>query len=318
MVKRICTALFVLFLGASTASAQDANEARRLFEQGVAAASRQSWPDAIDAFRRSFAIVERASTAYNLAVALGRAERPREALAALDDYFRLANQSEASEAERYRQATELRTRLEGRVARLTLTIAPATATVSVVGTAIEGSGAERTLLLDPGSHRVTVAAGDRTEDIEITLAAGETQTRTVNLEQGGAAQPEPQPAQPSGGDAFGVLGIVGVVLAGVGAASFGVMIGTGVVSNDTYETLRSECTENADGTFSCGAEWRDEISFGSDMALTSTIFTVIGGVTLAAGLALIIVDVADGGGESARLEITTGPGLAGLGARGRF
>jgi hypothetical protein len=188
----------------------------------------------------------------------------------------------------------------------------------VDGAAVEGTGAERTLRLDPGAHRVSVTAGDQTEEIDVTLASGETQTRAVNLEQT-IAEPDPQPvAPPPSGETFGTLGIIGAIVAGVGVASFAVMIGTGVSSDETFNFLKTNCADNGDGTYDCMGRYDDRIADGSTMALTSTIFTVVGSLALAAGVVLIAVDLADGSGESARLELTPGPTLAGLGGRVRF
>jgi hypothetical protein len=317
VIRTSCAAaLLAVLLTAGTASAQDASQARQLFEQGVSAAASQRWTEAIDAFTRSFAIVERASTAYNLAVALGRVDRVRDALGALEDYFRLANASDSGEAERHQQATELRTRLEGRVARLTLTVAPEDATVEIDGTAVEGSGATRELTMDPGAHVIRVVSGDDSEEVSVTLAAGEAATRSVSL--GGGAVDTPPPAQPAarGGDPLGMLGIVGIAIAGVGVAAGAAAIGTGVASNDIYNGLIERCGPDHDA---CPPGSEGDISTGSSLAWASTALTIVAGVAVAAGVTLFAIDLADGSGsERAQLEITPGPTLAGLGGRVRY
>src|SRR5688500_10431398 len=130
MVNRLLFALsmgFALFAVDAVAHAQDQEQARRLFEQGLEAADRQQWQQAVEHFRQSRAIMDRPSTAYNLAVALENTGRVREALEALADYFRMANAAES----RYAQATALRSELDARIGHVVLTITPDSARVEV-------------------------------------------------------------------------------------------------------------------------------------------------------------------------------------------
>lgn len=99
-------AILLLLLSASTASAQDETEARRLFEQGAVAFEGGRFEDALTSFRESYALSGRSELLYNIAVSLDRLRRDREAI----DAFR-----------RYLDAvpdTDARSEIEARIAAL--------------------------------------------------------------------------------------------------------------------------------------------------------------------------------------------------------
>lgn len=158
MVRLLLALLLASLVVAAPARAQTAaetREARTLFEQGRALSTEERWIDALDAFQRSRALLERASTVFNLAAVLVRLGRTREALVALDDFDRLADP--ARDRAIIAQASELRTTAQASLRHVVLHIAPAEARVEVDGAVLEGSGAERTTTLDPGAHTVVVS-----------------------------------------------------------------------------------------------------------------------------------------------------------------
>lgn len=278
-------------LWASAAHAQE-EEARALFSQGVEAASAERWDEAIDRFQRSFALIERPGTAYNLAVALDRAGRAGEAAEMLETYFRIAPADDSRMAE----AQALRTELASRLATLTLTVSPEDASVEIDGTPREGSGGVRTYALDPGAHTIVVAAdGYATQSINVSALGGPL-AHTVTLVAG------------SSGGGLGALGIAGIALAGLGLASGGVAIGTGVVAKSVHDDLEARCG----GPCPPGNE--SDIEQGRAMAATSIAFTVIAGVAGIVGVTLLAIELGSGGGSSAALELRPN----GVGVRARF
>lgn len=179
-----------LSLASASARGQDAGaprpiapevEARALFEQGVSLSAEERWGEALEAFRRSRVLVERPSTVFNIAVALLRLGQPTAALAAIDDFMRIADPRQ--EAARLAEAARMRELATTALARLSLTVEPAQSTVTIDEVAIEGSGATRELTVDPGRHRVDVAAeGHRATSVVVSLMPGETRSEVIRLE----------------------------------------------------------------------------------------------------------------------------------------
>lgn len=176
--------LGALSLAPNGAAAQDRgtelNEARRLFEEGLALAEVDRWAEALSAFRRSAALVPRASTSYNIANALYRLDRPVEALEELDAYDRMP-EVRADDHARQRGET-LRELLESNVAQVELQVAPAEAMVFVDGRPSVLLGAKRTLILNPGMHSLRVShEGYEPYRREIAVERGSRSTYAVQL-----------------------------------------------------------------------------------------------------------------------------------------
>jgi hypothetical protein len=145
---------------ASTATAQedkagDPQQARRLFEEGVALAESQRWAEALSAFRRSAELVPRASTSFNIANALYRLDRPADALVELDRYGELPEVQRDYAA--LRREAALRALVEDAVAEVRLAITPSAAEVFVDGRLSTATGFERLIHLNPGTHSIRIA-----------------------------------------------------------------------------------------------------------------------------------------------------------------
>ncbi len=146
--------------------------ARVFFDRGLHLASEDRHTEALELFRQSMQLVPRASTALNLAIELQRLGRGREALAVLDALPELS----PSDQDRADERT-LRARILPSLATLIVRIGPTdiaeAAELTVDGEVVPSEGRERTVLLDPGSHRIAVAAtGHLTERRSVTLLAG--------------------------------------------------------------------------------------------------------------------------------------------------
>lgn len=180
MVIRAAILIVLIPSVALAQSRADEQQARTLFEQGVQLSSQERWAEALEAFRASRAIVNRPSTVYNIATSLQRMGRIRDAIETLEEYLGLTVSDPAERAE----AEQLRGTLHSMLARVTISISPETAELSVDGRADAGIGADRDLILDPGDHViVATASGHRARTIEVTLAAGARETRQVALER---------------------------------------------------------------------------------------------------------------------------------------
>lgn len=167
-----------LLLLASTAAAQEP-DARALFEQGVEHADQERWGEAVEYFRRSWALDERAVTAFNLAGAQLRLGRPIATLDALQDYLRFAGGRDPRR-EAARELSELA--LEA-IVHVDLTLDPPHATLRIDGVLAAGEGARRELRLDPGEHLLRVEAdGHVARSVTLSLLDGERASRSIALE----------------------------------------------------------------------------------------------------------------------------------------
>lgn len=141
---------------ASAPTDADITEARSLFRTGVEMSAAQRWAEALDAFRRSQAIVPRASTLFNIAIALHRLGRVQETIETVDAYLEASDpQTDLADRE---EAARLRLDARQRVAHLVVRVRPAQARIEIDGQPREGEGEVRELLVDPGHHTIVATA----------------------------------------------------------------------------------------------------------------------------------------------------------------
>jgi hypothetical protein len=152
-----------------------------------------------------------------------------------------------------------------------------------------------------------------------SLAAPRLNRLRAQAQRRGRASDEPPPSEPDTRPAESSEGAVfwaGVVTSSVGAALLAVSIGTGVASNDIYGDLQQSCPGGV-----CAPERQADIDRGQSLAIASTATLAIGGAAAAAGVVMMLLDLASS--ETAvesgpGVEVTGGPGAAGVGLRARF
>lgn len=153
--------------------------ARADFDEGVRLAREQRWPDALAAFERSRARVDRPNTALNVALALRQLGRLRAARRVLREC--LAMPQTAAEPDLGRDAALVLGLVIDAIATVSLTVDPTDATVRVDG---ESAPDPRSVELDPGDHSFVVSAPGRADETFGTaLRAGERVARTVRLRE---------------------------------------------------------------------------------------------------------------------------------------
>jgi tetratricopeptide (TPR) repeat protein len=158
MVRRaLAVALVVTATATLTAPAraQDAAAARRSFTEGQRLAAEERWVEALEAFEASLELLERPGTVFNVAAVLIRLGRARDAIRAIERFMEISDPRR--DAAMRGNAEQLRAAAEESLQHVTLTVRPPGASVEVDGELAEGTGAERALILDPGSHTVAVA-----------------------------------------------------------------------------------------------------------------------------------------------------------------
>ncbi len=108
----------------------------------------------------------------------------------------------------------------------------------------------------------------------------------------GPTSSAPATTRATGG--LGTLGIVGIVGMGLGLATGGAAVGTGVAAHGTFTDLEAMCT--ADGR--CPMEAQSDIDSGSTLAATSTALTFVGLGLSVAGAVLFILDLLEDDDEA--------------------
>ena len=170
--------------------------AREEFQRGVALSQTQRWSEAVEAFRRSRALIDRPRSAFNMALALQHLGRMREARQALHQC--LAMPETGADAGLQHDAEALLAAVRAAVGTLYLAVAPPVAEARVDGERQLGDGGTRTLDIDPGRHVVSLAAeGLSTQEFILQVAPGERVVRRVDL----ATRPARVRVMPSVGDA---------------------------------------------------------------------------------------------------------------------
>jgi hypothetical protein len=154
-------------------------QARADFDEGVRLARAQRWTDALTAFERSRARVDRPNTALNVALALRQLGRMIAARQVLREC--LAMPQTAAEPDLGRDAALLLGLVVDAIATVSLAVDPPDATVRVDG---ESALDPRAVELDPGEHAFVVSAPRRADEtFALTLRAGERTARAVRLRE---------------------------------------------------------------------------------------------------------------------------------------
>lgn len=302
-----------LFSGAVRAQPSAADEERRtrLFKEGKAAADSGQWVEAAEKFRVVVAI----RSAPKALIALGVAEEHLNHLVAALAAYKQAREEAADKA----LADELKTAnaaleaLRPRVPKLLFTPEEAlsNAQVEIDGLAVKLDAAA--LAVDPGDHAVLVTApgkgtfrtkakvkeGEQLE-VEITFGASGAPTGSSTA---GPGTPSDSSSRPPTGAI--VLGVAGVVFAGVGGALYG--LGQGQYADADKLCPGAGCTPDI---LSAGNGARTQMIAG-DALLAA------GGVALAGATVWWIVS-ATSKKKDPPTSLFLSPRIGGIGVGGRF
>lgn len=178
LVLVACAAVLGAPGDARAQSRAEMSQARDLFQAGVESARQGRWEEARDAFERSLAIVERASTLLNLAGAQAQTGR---LVAAAETYRRFLARDDV---DRYRSDAEASLRaVEARIARLTIAAVGLDDddAVRLDDEPLEHDALGAPIAVDPGRHVVRVERDGSTVARQ-EMALGEGEARTVALE----------------------------------------------------------------------------------------------------------------------------------------
>lgn len=300
-----------LFLGTATSVAEPADaphseqvrrdRARELFTRGAELATEERYQEALAAFEQSARLFPHASTSYNIAFserALGRVTRARKHLR--DAIARDARHAGKELTPEQRAASEqLLAELEQRVARVRITLEPATLRLAVDGRPLETgergvmlagtrepgdpetpSTGSFEVLLDPGAHVFSLADqhGHR-QFVEERFASGENGpiVLTLDTERALLDRGAPQPPYWQG------RRIGAVALGGVGLAGLAVGVGLAVSAGSLWSDAQEACPTESRCPDDRGQELSSEALQHGNLA---TAAFVVGGAALA-GSALL-------------------------------
>lgn len=224
----------------ATTSASPADEARISFEEGTRALREGRYADAVVALERSHALLPNVPNAFNLAVALLRAQQPLRALVilrALEDGLHgpLADAQQAAVTERVTEALGHVAQLEVVVHRPAGGDGPVAVRVDVDGaSAIEltlapGQTASRRIELEPGDHTLVVTAPPYLRAERSFAATAGSSSRTafdlgLAATEGDAVAPAGTAASSIDETALWVGILTGVVVLTAGAVTVGVLV----------------------------------------------------------------------------------------------
>lgn len=210
-------------------------------------------------------------------------------------------------------------RLEGRVPKLVIVLEGDVAGVEVTidGRGLDAKLAGEPLERNPGTHRVVVRrAGE-------VLHAGDVQLRPAETERVEVVVPDAPlpPTAPTVEPAPGPSGLFigGLVGVGLGAASF---MGAGVavaMRQDALSDLDRQCPTYDTGLCASNSDAdaiASTVARGQSASTATNVLLVVGGVTSAIGLSLLMVDLTADTSEPEELSLSVHPN--GLWLQGSF
>ncbi|AUX35411.1 MULTISPECIES: hypothetical protein [Sorangium] len=320
-------------------SADQAAAAEALFREGRELVAQGKLAEACPKFAASQRLDPGYGTQWNLADCLERLGRTASAWAAFREAADMA--SRAGQADREAKATRRAADLEARLERLAVAVsAPADGLVVRRNGAVLDAGAwGAPLPVDPGKHRIEATApGKKPFSVEAqTAGPGKLVTVAIPpLEDdpaalGASAAAPPQPGGPPAAGRSGAAGAgaggddggastrrtLAFVAGGVGVA--GVVTGSifGLIAGARWNRAQDEHCRTETLCDDRGVSLVDD---AKRAATLSNIGFVVGGVGLAAGVALFVTSLGDAQPAAARIVVTPAVGAngGGLGIHGRF
>jgi hypothetical protein len=326
------SSLLTVFLAASSASAatgvtpSDATpvqreEAQSHFAKGRDLYTARKFDEAAAEFEKSYAIVASPNALFFLA----RCDRERGKLvAAYAELGRTAAEARehASEDPRYAKtaqaASDERDAVEKSLGFVTVTLTGGNADTSVT---IAGAKLPRAALGDPiplmpGTTDVAIETpGKPPIHQSVSVFGGEKKSVTLDagvVDTAAPAEPTvaapPPPAVDHAGEAAASrahLRTASYVSAGVTVAGFATFAVLGVLSNNTYNDLQSQCH----GPCPAGSGHEDEISRGKTEQTVADVGFVVGAVAAATAVTLFVMSLPT---KSDRVSFVVGPTSAGV------
>lgn len=299
--------------------------ARTTAKSGIQAFQEERYSDAVDLLEKAESIVHAPTHLLFIArsrVHLGRLVEAQEA------YFKVINETLPANAPPafFRAQDEARTevkQLEGRIARLTLTVTGVSAealSITVDGTPFPSIALGVPTSMNPGKHLLVVQApGKKSQEISVALEEGQQKSLDVTLIDS-QATPVAESASATVESGTEQPGVTrhrwGYGLAATGVVSLGVGTALGIIAlgaSDKALEDSSLCPNNA-----CTPEGDKYISSAKTKAMIANISIGVGAALVGVGAYLAFTDPAKPQQEVARIEPMTGPGELSFAVKGCF
>jgi hypothetical protein len=262
----------------------EANEmtARLAFERGLRALREQRWPQAEVEFRRSFELVPRASTAYDLALVLFKQQHFRASAECLQQLLHRKRVDLTEHDAPYRGYAEaLLDQVLKQLASMRLALEPSSAQLRIDGESTGLGGPTRVVPLDPGAHHVEVtASGFAAISFNIVSAPGIELQREVKLTP--ALALKLQSAPPADPSPSSLLTTTGPWLTmGLGGALLIGAVVTGLVADHVDDGFNRSCPTHRACDPSLKSKRDEVVALGtaSDILLASGAGLVAAGIT---------------------------------------
>jgi hypothetical protein len=297
---------------APTAQPSAAQDAGQLFQSGRDAFKAERYADALDLFKKSYALEATPGTLLNIALT---EEKLGKTGTALRDFERVVGLFK-SDDDRMPIAKDGVARAAARAPHLKIDRAagaPPTMAIKIDGEALAAGLLGEDQVLDPGPHTITTSVfgfEDRAYQLQLTegqhlALAVETGKRT--LVAGPVATVVASAAPPENHARLGAL-----ALGGAGILSLGVGLVTGIVAISKKGELDTTCPV---GTPVCSPDAQHTVGAARAFADVSTGTLVLGAVAVAAGATLLFTV---GDGKRLFVSASAAPGSGGLAATGKF
>ena len=296
----------------TSAHAQDAPDAgaRAAFDEGVRAAQRDAWDEALEHFRRADALLVNPNIRINLAAALVQTLRLREAEAL---YGRILEEhADELDAAQRAELRAVRERVEHRIPTLEVRLrdAPEPLTIEVdTEDAVQTAGAT-TLRLDPGEHELRVRRGDEvlaTRHVRLE----EVRRMTLVIPVAVRDDPPPAPRETSWPALLSTLGGAALVTATIGTS-----IAIADLQNDPDLVAARAAIPSYENVCDDPASPSIASTCGQAAALEAAQWGLlaVGVAALAFGAVLFVIDAVDRSRAHAEVTLRAfgGPGLAAL------
>ncbi|NUP12848.1 MAG: hypothetical protein HOW73_42965 [Polyangiaceae bacterium] len=292
----------ITLLSPNAARAADPVTAEALFRAGRDAMDAGNYEQACERFTESQRLEPAGGTLLNLGEC-------HEALGHLASAWQsyLGAAEALPEDPRGTYADRKRRELEPRLARVTIELDPSSPSGCDIARdgSVLGRGATKVPLpVDAGHHIFELRCPGRSvRTIAVTSVDGT--SATVKLSPGDPVADATSPNEPaSSGRPFLVSGLV---IGGVGLIALAAGTATGVLAIDRKGIVDEVCSPGANGRLQCPPTGVDAASEGSTFATVSTATFIVGGVALATGVALVVVDVVQGSAADPAVRVGVAP-----------